>query len=199
MTLFRQAIRDVCTDDLFGYELMLAHPKDTLHLASASGTLLELDQFILRTAHSMANNAPHALLFVHVAPESLRVNRLPFAPEDTPSNLVLELTERGDFDETDVCAFLKPYREHGLRLALTDFGGRSNPFARYSALLPDYLKLQWTEHSDTVRAAATFAKNLHTTLIASHIETSVQAGWVRRSGIRYAQGFHYGKREAVAL
>jgi EAL domain-containing protein (putative c-di-GMP-specific phosphodiesterase class I) len=199
LTLLRQTIHDLRSGTVAGYEILLPHPRDTLHLASASGTLLELDQFILKTAHKMAKESPDKLIFVNTVSESLCAGVLPFAPEDSPSNLVLEITERGHFDELEVRNWLGAYRAQGLKVALDDFGTGHNPFSRYSTILPDYLKLNWMDHQDTLRAAIAFAKNLHAQIVMERIETREQDAWVRKSGIAYVQGFHYGRPEAVAL
>lgn len=199
MGLFRQAIIHLDTNQLLGYEVLLAHPRETLNLASASGTLLDLDQFILKTAYGMANKEAHLLIFVNVAAESLIARLLPFAPDGIPNNLVLEISERVPMDMNEIREFLKPYRKQGLQIALTDVTTGVKMFNDYAALMPDFLKLHWTDHKDTLRAGVSCARSLNLPLVIGRIETKDQANWALRCGIPYAQGFHYGRMEEVAL
>ncbi|MFX4302350.1 EAL domain-containing protein [Alicyclobacillus tolerans] len=198
MALWHQRIVDPVTGGQVGLEILLHHAKEVLEITHSAGTLVETEQYILREAWKRARSSPQLLVFVNVTAETMAAERLPFWPEDSPRNLVLELTESRSFDAEKVERWLFPYREQGLQVALDDFGTGFNQFERCSYLRPDFLKINWMGHEETMRAALSFAKEMLSRVILERVATERQAEWAKRQSVGLVQGYFYHRPEPLS-
>ncbi|AEJ44292.1 EAL domain-containing protein [Alicyclobacillus acidocaldarius] len=197
MTLRKQSIVRIPGHELYGYELLLAHPKDTLGLMAEAGLLGDLDRYILETARSLARTE-RTRIFVNATSELLSKQRLPFSECDDLSGVVLEITERSRLDMEAVAAYLAPFRARGLEVALDDFGTGFNGLSRWGTLRPDYIKVALTnEMAHFFPLLRRAAEELEATIIAERVETPGQERWLRELGIGFGQGFLYGKPTPV--
>ncbi|HEX9628195.1 MAG TPA: bifunctional diguanylate cyclase/phosphodiesterase [Acidiferrobacterales bacterium] len=121
------------------------------------------------------------------------------AARDFP--LVIEITEREILGSPELTRqMLMPFVELGLRLALDDFGSGYSSFHYLADLPVSFLKIdgRFTQrlHEPKVRAIVHGIQNTATELglitLAEHVETEAQAEILRRIGINWAQGHHYG-------
>lgn len=119
------------------------------------------------------------------------------------SRFVLELSERDVV--TEVAALLQAasrLREAGIRIALDDFGNAHSNFEMWLELKPDYVKIDRylvdglrgsAARLVVVRSLVDVAHATGTDLIAEGIEHEDDVRLLRDLGIRYGQGFFFGR------
>ncbi len=111
--------------------------------------------------------------------------------------IVVEITEsRGDLKKlTEV---VKVYREHGLKVAVDDFGAGYSQLERIIAIQPDIIKLdmrlfklasQGGIASDVVQMVTRFAKRTGARIICEGIETDAEFFFGLQCGAQLMQGF----------
>lgn len=193
MSLRKQPIVRLNDRSIYGHELLLAHPKDTLGLMADAGLLVDLDRYIVDTALHLAR-MQQTRVFVNVTSELLARQHLPFGPNDDLTGLVLEITERSRLDIEAVASYLAPYREQGLQIALDDFGNGFNGLPRWAMLRPDFVKVRLSDGMEfflpmIIDAAA----RLEAELVVERVETHEQDMWLKKLGVTYGQGFLYGR------
>ena len=112
------------------------------------------------------------------------------------TQLVLEVSEHARLTEADI-AWLTAFREYGMQLAIDDFGVGQTNLQMLSALSPEYLKLDLSfirrRDFDTVRKVRRLAEDWGAKLIVEGVETEQEAYAVMDAGVRYIQGFLYGR------
>ncbi|SFV08431.1 EAL domain-containing protein [Alicyclobacillus macrosporangiidus] len=193
MALRQQVIVRLSDETVFGHELLLAHPRETLGLLADAGLLTGLDRYILDVAAQRAKNSDE-LVFVNVTSELLTERRLPFPPDEDLTGLVLEITERSRLDAEAVVLYLAPFRERGLKVALDDFGDGFNGISRWSVLRPDFVKVRLTEGVEVfLPMLVQVAAESGAQLVVERVETPEQHAWLQKLGVGYGQGFYYGR------
>ncbi|WP_245530731.1 EAL domain-containing protein [Alicyclobacillus acidocaldarius] len=193
VSLRKQPIVRLMDRSTYGHEILLAHPKDTLGLMADAGLLVDLDRYIVDTALHLARTQ-QTRVFVNVTAELLATQHLPFAPDDDLTGLVLEITERSRLDIEAVASYLAPYREHGLRIALDDFGNGFNGLLRWTTLRPDFVKVRLSSGMEFfLPLIMDAAAQLEAELVVERVETHEQDMWLKKLGVTYGQGFFYGR------
>jgi EAL domain-containing protein (putative c-di-GMP-specific phosphodiesterase class I) len=180
-------------ETVFGHELLLAHPRETLGLMADAGLLADLDRYILDVAARRARHGNTAV-FVNVTSELLIRQGLPFSPDEDLSGLVLEITERSRMDVEALASYLAPYRQHGMKVALDDFGDGWSSITRWRILQPDFVKVRLVDGVKVfLPMLAQVAAELSASLVVEKVETREQHDWLRGIGVTYGQGFYYGR------
>ncbi len=120
-----------------------------------------------------------------------------------PGDLVIELTEQ-DAAGNDMDSLLQArlcLREHGIGLALDDYGTGNTNLQLWVSLQPDLVKIDRhflhgisssVSGQQLIRALMSVAQALGTPLLAEGIETAADLATVRDLGMRYAQGWQLG-------
>ena len=116
--------------------------------------------------------------------------------------LVIEVTESLGFqDDPNAGKGLLRLREAGMRIAIDDFGTGFSNFSRLEYLRASILKVDRSlvhredgdGHGTFLAAAASIAHSLRCDVVAEGVETDAEADVARGLGVRYAQGYYYGR------
>lgn len=125
-------------------------PADMFAVAEKIGRAHELDSICRSAALARADELPHGvLLFLNVHPQSLTHGALAgdYLPRSvaaaglTPSQIVLEITERSDARLSQVVADAARLRSLGFRLALDDVGAGNAGLEMLRELPVDFVKI----------------------------------------------------------
>jgi EAL domain-containing protein (putative c-di-GMP-specific phosphodiesterase class I) len=168
-----------------------------LELASVAAALAQLDRI----------PAP-VYVSVNVTPATLAAAGFAELLRGLDARRVLvEVTEHAVADSYDVLhGAMAGIRSLGARFAIDDVGAGYAGLNHLLRLAPDVIKLDRFLSSgieaDPARqaiaaAAAAFAASARTAVIAEGIETEAQHDFLQRLGIRYGQGYLYGRPEPL--
>lgn len=120
--------------------------------------------------------------------------------------IVIEITEKKTFsDYRQFEMLVTRYVSQGFKIALDDFGSGYSGLITLIASTPHYLKLDMAIVRDVhiheykqklVKAVASFASSANSRLIAEGVETFEELEALIKHGVRYAQGFLFGRPQA---
>lgn len=124
-----------------------------------------------------------------------------------PSQIALELTERGFADPKTSSPFVARYRKAGHAIYIDDFGTGYSSLSYLQNLDVDILKIDKSfvdalEYKNVTPHIIEMAKTLKLKMVAEGIETANQEDWLRQHGVHYGQGWLYSKalpKEAFIL
>lgn len=120
-----------------------------------------------------------------------------------PEDIVFEIVESEEIgDMNHLRAIIKEYRDHGLGIAMDDFGAGHSTIERLKALQPDYVKLD-KSMTDVVTTDAAMREEIATIVRLAHdqgckvigegIETVAQHDALKGLGIEFGQGYLYAR------
>jgi EAL domain-containing protein (putative c-di-GMP-specific phosphodiesterase class I) len=186
-------------------------PLDFIPLAEASGAIVELGAWVLRTACTEAASWPGDL---HVA-VNLSVRQLTddgiVATVDAalgtsglaPDRLVLEVTESALMDRPDLAlANLRQLKALGVRLAIDDFGTGYSSLVYLKQMPVDVIKVDRSfvaglghDPGDTaiVASIVALARAFGIQAVGEGVETDEQHGHLRILGCQLAQGYRWSR------
>jgi len=205
---YYQAILDIQDNHIIGHEVTIKASEvgrmlpanRIIKRAAKCGTIPELDTHVFELA--FAAHPVSECLFLNVHPRTLDAKRLSF-PERCPlTSVVLEITEgsRIALEADELVAYLKPFRDRGMRIAIDDYGTGWSNLQRVVKLAPEFIKLDPSLVQDIggslptqrlVNGMIAFCRQNHIDLIAEGIETKIQASTIQALGVQYAQGYYY--------
>ncbi|MBT3536084.1 MAG: EAL domain-containing protein [Rhodospirillaceae bacterium] len=117
--------------------------------------------------------------------------------------LQFEITESSTIHDLEATnAFLKSLRELGHAVCLDDFGSGSSAFQYLNALDVDCVKIDgiYVQEAQAsakgkafIRSIATLCKDLGIDTVGEMVETDASADFLREVGVRYGQGYLFGK------
>lgn len=135
-------------------------------------------------------------VWLHQLSESLH-NRPQIA-----ERLTLEITETVALDDIDASSgFVRTLNDLGCGVALDDFGAGFTSFRHLRSLNVDMIKIDGSFVRDFankpdnqlfVRTLLSLAQGIGLTTVAEWVETEEEAELLRREGVCYLQGYHYG-------
>ncbi|MFO6421704.1 EAL domain-containing protein [Hylemonella sp. W303a] len=117
-------------------------------------------------------------------------------------SLVVEITERNVTDAKAAAKQIARLHDHGVPVAVDDFGTGHSSLSVLAGLELDILKIDksFVDAIDAQAAASLvlphiidMAKTLSLSMIAEGVETETQADYLRERGVQLAQGWLYGK------
>ncbi len=131
------------------------------------------------------------------------LNALVRGMPELAERLTVEITETVALQDIDDTArFVRKLRDLGCRVALDDFGAGYTSFRNLKALDVDCVKIDGSfvkglsENVDNqlfVRTLLGLADGLGLKTVAECVETAADAALLTRRGVRYLQGWHFGK------
>jgi diguanylate cyclase (GGDEF)-like protein len=123
--------------------------------------------------------------------------------EEIASRLGIEITETAavrDMEET--ARFVSTVRELGCRLALDDFGAGYTSFRQLKSLRVDMVKIDGSfvhnlsdnlDNQLFVHTLVKLAEGFGLETVAECVETTEEADLLTRQGVKYLQGYHFGR------
>ncbi|MFK0688617.1 putative bifunctional diguanylate cyclase/phosphodiesterase [Mesorhizobium sp. IMUNJ 23033] len=210
-----QPIMNIASGDIVGAEALmrwrspargLVSPDDFIPAAEEIGLIVQLGDWALRKACTVAAGWPHAMrIAVNVSAVQLKsgtfarsvISALAFSgvPAD---RLELEITETVLMDESEtVLKTLSQLRDLGIRIALDDFGTGYSSLGYLRRFPVDKIKIDRSfirdiDNRDTaaiVRTVIGLGAQLGITVTAEGVETEAQLDMLREAGCVEAQGY----------
>ncbi|MBO3086620.1 putative bifunctional diguanylate cyclase/phosphodiesterase [Cellulomonas fengjieae] len=196
--------------------LGLLAPGAFLPLAEETGSIVELDLWVVRAACALLGAHPSLVgLSLNTSahtlcdPRWVGAVREALAEEQVePSRLWIEVVEsRSLADLPGVAQRLQALRRMGVRIALDDFGTGFSTLSWLQRLPVDRLKLDRSVTVDITSDAKALAvaqgvldlaERLGVDVVAEGVETSAQRSALRAAGFRLAQGYLWGRPAPLA-
>ncbi len=189
----------------------LIMPSTFIPLAEDSGLIIQLGEWILRTAcREAASWTSGALLAVNLSPAQFRHGDLPGLVHSVllesglpPARLELEITESvliDDFGRAQ--ALLRRLKNLGVKIAMDDFGTGYSSLSYLQSFPFDKIKIDRAFVADLasnahnaaiVRAVITLAKSLNLPVLAEGVENEQQLAVLQQDGCDQVQGYLIGK------
>lgn len=220
LTLHYQVQTSVSTGRIRGYEALLrwfhpqrgfVSPAEFIPLAEQNGLILQLGEWVLRTAcmEAAAWEPPYKVAinlspvqFVHTDLPKLVLEVL-METGLAPDRLELELTESTIFADKERSLYiLRQIKALGVSIALDDFGTGYSSLDTLRAFPFDKIKLDRSfmtevesspEAKAIIRAVLALGKSLQIPVLAEGIETQGQLSLLSTEGCDEAQGFLLGR------
>lgn len=216
ITSVYQPIVDLKTEEVFAYEALsrapegeFAKPEYMFKIAHESKLLWKLERLCRSRAIEGATALPDdCFLFMNIEPDSVFDPKLPDAFKGNPlaKRVVLEITERAVVEDYVLLRkALNFIREIGLHIAIDDVGAGYAGLRLIGEVQPKFIKLDmnFTRGIETseinrqlVKVMVYLAEAIGTGLLVEGIETDEELAVMRELGVRYAQGFLFGRPEA---
>lgn len=186
-------------------------PQDFLTLAETVGLTEELDLAVAAATLAAIPAAPRGrrLAFnisgLSAQSQPFRARLLAMLDRDPQASqrLMVELTESAEIDnQSSAILTLTQLRQRGVRVCLDDFGAGAASFRYLRAFPVDYVKVDGSyvtaalgsERDRTfVQAMVDLSQAVGAAVVAEHIETEEVAQLMQSLGVRYGQGWLFGK------
>ena len=209
-----QPIVEITSGSVVGYEALSRFddgraPDEWFHDAARAGLGVDLELAAVRNALGALPTLPEsAYLSVNVSPDALHhPGVIDLVAASAADRVVIELTEHLALEDYDhYRAVIAELRAVGARVAVDDAGSGYASFRHIVDLGPDIIKVDRSlvhgVHLDPARrslmtAFAAFARDLGATLIAEGVERPEEEAALQHWGVRFAQGWLYGRPQAL--
>jgi len=125
-----------------------------------------------------------------------------------PDNIEIEATERAFLQAPETAGIIDALRAKGFTVAIDDFGTGYSSLSCLQSLSLDTLKIDraFVETINTDGATSQvvlhiieMAHSLNLEMVAEGVETEPQAQYLQRHGVRYAQGWQFGRPMDIGL
>lgn len=206
-----QPIIDLTTGRVAGHEALArfadGRPDEWFDAAHATGQATALELACVRNALTGTPVGGRSLyVSVNLCPHTICEGGVEWLTgEPRPEAVLLEVTEHYQVDDyAQMAECLAPLRAAGVRLAIDDVGSGWASFRHVLELAPDAIKLDralvanvGAAHEEDKRALvmamALFSARVGCRMVAEGVETAEEAEALRILGVRYGQGYHWGR------
>ncbi len=216
-----QPVVNTQTGDLVGFEALVrwthpvrgsVSPAVFIPIAEESGLIIELSEWVLRTACIEAAKWPdHISVAVNISPVQFSSQALPVLVTSalayagvTADRLELEITEGALLDETaKTRAAIATLKGLGVKISLDDFGTGYSSLGYLKNIPFDKIKIDQSfvrgatltgnNNIPIIRAIVNLATDLGMITTAEGVETEDQLALVRELGCTLIQGYIYGR------
>jgi EAL domain-containing protein (putative c-di-GMP-specific phosphodiesterase class I) len=205
----------------FGQEALMRGPRGAPYESPplAFAMAATLDQIERLDCHCIRLAAEHAdasrKLFLNVHPRTLvrhenfwgLVGDLPAISGLAPDSIVFEIVEHSPANESELPAALRELRELGFRIAVDDLGEGMSGLRRLIEVEPEYMKIDRffvtgvdrdRRRRSMVTAIVRMGEDLGIDVIAEGIEEATELRVLQDVGVRFGQGWYFGRPEEVA-
>ena len=220
LTLVYQPQAQLEIDEITGFEALLrwkhpergyVPPSEFIPIAEESNAILQIGEWVLRTACREAASWPRPLsVAVNVSAVQLYANDFPqlvhailFETGLSPSRLELEITETALIrDLPRALQTLRQLKARGVRIAMDDFGTGFSSLSNLRAFRFDRIKIDRsfiaaanTNTADTtiVRAILDIGRGLDISVLAEGVETSAELQFLKDERCVEVQGYLIGR------
>lgn len=215
-----QPIVRISNRSVIGYEALsrfptLGQPPDVVFLeATRQKKVVDLDAACIAVALSGFDQLPEpAYLSLNVTPAMLKSPRLIalISHHIDRERIVLEITEHAHMGPMDFLHFYGPlrnYRQRLVQLAMNDTGAGYAGLNNLVQLNPDIIKIdrgliKGIDRSASQRSMVDLilglARDQRSVVVAEGVETTDEQAWLAEIGIRFAQGYLFGRPEPLPL
>ncbi|MBI5436645.1 MAG: EAL domain-containing protein [Nitrosomonadales bacterium] len=196
-------------------ELGMVSPAEFIPIAEASGQILQIGEWVLRSAASqmktwMDSGLEPMIIAVNLSAVQFRHARLPELVTQIldevklpPQYLELELTEGVALDDPlGAIAVMNNLHERGIRMSIDDFGTGYSSLSYLKRFKVYKLKIDQSfvrditedpEDKAIVAAIISLAGSLGLQTIAEGVETEGQLAFLREKGCNEVQGYYFSK------
>ena len=194
----------------------LVSPADFIPVAEQNGLIVELGEWILRTAcaqfvrwQSQHGPAAPQRISVNVSARQLAEPGFAVVVDEVlrtsgmaPDHLIVEVTETAVFGGGVAVRAVEDIHRLGVRIALDDFGTGHSSLGLLQTVPVDVLKVDKSfvdnlamagRHAVIATALIQVSNGLGLTAVAEGVETAEQAAELHRLGYQLAQGYHFGR------
>jgi EAL domain-containing protein (putative c-di-GMP-specific phosphodiesterase class I) len=194
----------------------MVSPGTFIPLAEESGIIIELGEWILRTACREAASWPWPLhIAINLSPVQFQHGDLPKLVHQvlletglSPARLELEITEGvliGDFNRA--VAILRRLKNLGVRIAMDDFGTGYSSLSYLQSFPFDKIKIDRSfianlgrsqQAATIVRAVIALGHGLALPVVAEGVETAEQLKFLASESCNEIQGYFVGRPKPIA-
>ncbi len=220
LELHYQPQHDVRTGQVAGYEALLrwnskehgpVSPLEFIPIAESSGLIIEIGNWILRTAMAEAARWPdHLSVAINISAVQLREQSFQSTVLNAlaqsgvaPHRIELEITESVLMQDSErVRRVINKLREQGVQIALDDFGTGYSSLNYVRSFPFDCIKIdrsfvsELTDREDCqaiVKSVIALARDLNIKTVAEGVEVAEQLEMLRAGGCDQVQGWLFSK------
>ncbi|MGQ0445348.1 MAG: EAL domain-containing protein [Beijerinckiaceae bacterium] len=224
LRLVYQPEKNISPGKVVGFEALLrwkhptrgeVSPAEFIPLAEETGVILQIGEWVLRTAcHEAATWTQPLIVAVNVSAVQIHnanfaqmVHEILFESGLAPGQLELEITETAlvrDFNRA--LATLRRIKMLGVRIAMDDFGTGYSSLSNLRAFPFDKIKIDGSfvksvdsggQAAAIVRSVLGLGRGLNLPVLAEGVETSAELGFLESELCDEAQGYLLGKPAAI--
>ena len=217
LSIARQPVVDTRTGAISHFEILARFeaersPADLIAAAERSGQICQLDYIMVRAAADRLATVgdPAFRLAVNISGDSIQrpdvtdeLCALVRGYRIDPGRLIVEITESSRIADIDAAARgVRRLRQVGLSVSLDDFGSGAASFGYLRALDVDSLKFDGSFLEDSgssvrglalIRHLARMCEELGVASVGERVETEADRALLMEAGVRYAQGYLFGR------
>jgi diguanylate cyclase (GGDEF)-like protein/PAS domain S-box-containing protein len=188
----------------------LISPSEFIPIAEDTGLIVEIGEWVLRTACAQAHAWPDIQIAVNLSPVQFRHRELVETVQDVlmetrldPRRLELEITESVLINDKEAALrILTKLKRIGVFIAMDDFGTGYSSLAYLNAFPFDKIKIDRAfiadlgrddKSSAIVRSVLGLGANLAMTTTAEGVENLEQVAFLRDEGCQQVQGYYFGR------